>query len=65
LPNAGLNATRDIQTPPGGGVLQLLITGMAGDVFIDRRCVVDRVKGTRCVICSTRQLFNEDDGMEF
>jgi len=47
MPNAGLDTTRRVEVPPGAGVLRLLVSGVAVGVFIDRRCVADRVEVTR------------------
>jgi hypothetical protein len=49
----------------GGGVLQLLVPGVAVGVTIDHRCVVDGVEVTRCVISAMREFFSEDEGVEF
>jgi len=46
MPNVGLDTTRRVEVPPGAGVLRLLVTGMAVEIFIDRRCVADRVEVT-------------------
>jgi hypothetical protein len=46
MPNAGLDTTRRVAVPPGAGVLRLLVTGVVVGVFIDRRCVADRVEVT-------------------
>jgi hypothetical protein len=45
--NAGLGTTRRIEVPPGAGVLPLLVSSVVVGVFIDRRCVADRVEVTR------------------
>jgi len=47
MPNGGLDTTRRVEVPPGAGVLQLLVPGMAVGVLIDRRCVADGVEVTR------------------
>jgi hypothetical protein len=65
MPKAGLDTTRRVEDPPGAGVLRLLVIGVAVGVFIDRRCVADGVDVTRLVISATRELFSEDEGMEF
>jgi hypothetical protein len=44
MPDAGLDTTRRVDVPPGSGVLRLLVPGVAVGVFIDRRCVADRVE---------------------
>ena len=36
-----------LQIPPGARVLQLLVPGVAVAVFINHRCVVDKVEATR------------------
>jgi hypothetical protein len=45
--DAGLDSTRRFEVPQGAGVLQLLVSGKAVGVFIDRRCVAAGVKVTR------------------
>jgi hypothetical protein len=47
MPNAGLDTTRRVADPLRGGVLRLLLSGMAVGVLIDHRCVADRVEVTR------------------
>jgi len=50
IPDAGLDTTRQVQSvcevSPDAGFLQLLVLSMGVGVFIDRRCVVDRVEVT-------------------
>jgi len=69
MPDAGLDTTRRVESvcviPLGAGVLRLLVPGVAVAVIIDRRCVVDGVEVTRSVISATRELFSEDEGVEF
>jgi len=69
MPDAGLDTTRHVESvcviPLGAGVLRLLVPGVAVGVIIDRRCVADRVEVTRSVISATRELFSEDEGVEF
>jgi len=69
IPDAGLGTTRRVESvcivTLGGGVLPLLVPGVAVGVFINSRCVGDGVEVTRCMISSTRELFNEDEGVEF
>jgi len=69
MPDAGLDTTRRVETvcmvPLGAGVLRLLVPGVAVGVIIDSRCVADGVGVTRCVISATRELFSEDEGVEF
>jgi hypothetical protein len=47
------------------GVLRLLGPEVAVGVNIDRRCVVDGVEVTHCVISATRELFSKDKGVQF
>jgi len=47
MPDAGLDTTRRVEVPPGAGVLRLLVPGVAVGVFVDCRCVADRVEVTR------------------
>jgi len=65
MPNVGLDMMRRIEVPPDAGVLRLLVTGVAVGVFIDRRCVADGVEVMCWVISAIRELFSEDEGMEF
>jgi len=69
MPDAGLDTTRHIESvcmvPLGAGVLRLLVPGVAVGVIIDSRCVADGVEATRCVISATREVFSEDEGLEF
>jgi len=69
MPDAGLDTTRHVESvcviPLGGGVLRLLVPGMAVGVIIDRRCVADGVEVTHSVISATRESFCEDEGVEF
>jgi hypothetical protein len=69
MPDAGLDTTRRVESvcivPLGAGKLRLLVPGVAVGVIIDSRCVADGVEVTRCVISSTRELFSEDQGVEF
>jgi hypothetical protein len=46
MPNARLDTTRHIEVPPGAGVLQLLVTGVAVGVCNRRCCVADGVEAT-------------------
>jgi len=46
MPDAGLDPTRRVEVPPGAGVLQLLVPGVAVGVSVDRRCVADGVEVT-------------------
>ena len=67
--DAGLDTTRCVVSgcviPLGAGVLQLLVSGVVVGVIIDRRCVPHRVEVTCCVISAMRELFSEDEGVEF
>jgi len=69
MPDAGLDTTRRVESvcmvPLGAGVLRLLVPGVAVGVIIDSRCEADGVEVTRCVISATRELFSEDEGVEF
>ena len=65
MPDAGLDTTRRVEVPQGAGVLRLLVPGVPVGVIIDHRCVADRVEVTHCVISATRELFSEDEGVEF
>jgi len=49
----------------GAGVLRLLVPGVAVAVIINRHCVADQVESKHWVISATRQLFGEDEGVEF
>ena len=46
MPDAGLDTMRHVEVPPGAGVLQLLVPGVAVGVFIDCHCAADGVKVT-------------------
>jgi len=65
MPEVGLDTMRRVEVLLGAGVLRLLVPGMAVGVFIDCRCVVDRVKVTRSMISAKRELFSEDRGVEY
>ena len=51
MPDARLDTTRRVESvcevPPAVSVLQLLVHSMAVGVFIDCRCVADRMEVTR------------------
>jgi hypothetical protein len=47
MPDAGLDTTRRVEVPPGAGVLQLLVPGVAVGVFVDLRRVADGVEVRR------------------
>jgi len=63
MPDAGLDSTRRVdsvgEVPLGAGVLRLLVPGLAVGLIIDHRCVGDGV------ISAKRELFSEDEGVEF
>jgi hypothetical protein len=69
MPDAGLATMRCIESvcmvPQGAGVLRMLVPGGAVGEIIDSCCVADGVEITRCVISATRELFSEDEGVEF
>ena len=50
MPDARLNTTQWVdsacEVPPGGGVLRLLVSGIAVGIFIDLHCVVGGVEVT-------------------
>jgi hypothetical protein len=66
MSDARLDAMQRVESvyevPPGAGVLQLLIPGMAYGVIIDYRCVAD---GVTVRIFATQEFFSEDEGVEF
>jgi len=63
MPDAGLDTTRCVDSvrvvPLGGGVLRLLVPAVAVGVIMDHHWVADRVTS------ATRELFSEDEGVEF
>ena len=63
MPDAGLDTMRPVESvcmvPLGTGVLRLLVPGVAVGVIIDRRCVADGM------ISAMRELFSQDEGVEF
>jgi len=63
MPDAGLDTTRCVESvcevPLGAGVLRLHVPGVAVRIIIDHRCVAYGV------ISAKRELFREDEGMEF
>jgi len=62
-PDAVLDTTRRVesvcQIPLGAGVLRLLVAGVAVAVLIDHHWVADGV------ISATRELFSQDEWVEF
>jgi hypothetical protein len=69
MPDAGLDTMRRVRSACmvllGGGVLRLLVPGVAVGVIIHHSCLGDGVDVTRCVISATRELFSEDEGVLF
>jgi uncharacterized protein (DUF2236 family) len=69
MPDAGLDTTLCVESgcviPLGAGVLQLIVPGVVVGVLIDRCCVADGVEVTHSVVSATRELFSEDEGVEF
>jgi hypothetical protein len=65
MPDAGLDTTQHVEVPPGAGELRLPVPGVAVAVIIDRRCVADGEEVTHRLISVTRELFSEDEGVEF
>jgi len=63
MPDAGLDTTRRVDSVPvvplGAGVLRLLVPSVAVGVIIDHHWVADRVTS------ATRELFSEDEEVEF
>jgi hypothetical protein len=51
--------------PLAAGVLRLIVTGVAVGVIVDSCSVPDGVEVMGCVISATRELFSEDEGVEF
>jgi hypothetical protein len=65
MPNAELDTTRGCDDPPGDSVVPQLETFVAVGVLFDAHCVADRVVVTCSVISTMRELFSEDEAMEF
>ena len=69
MPDAGLDTMRRVESvcviPLGAGVLRLLVPGVAVGVIIDSCCVTHGVEVMRCVTSATRDLFSEDEGVQF
>jgi len=63
MPDVGLDATRRVESvcevPLGASLLRLLVPGVAVGVIMDRHCVADGV------ISATRELFSEDERVDF
>ena len=63
MQDAGLDTMRHVvcvcEVPRCAGVLRLLLPGVAVGVIIDRRCIADGV------VSATRELFSEDEVVEF
>jgi len=69
MPDAGLVTTQHIgylwENLPGADMQRLVVPSIAVAVFIENHCVPDRVEVTHWVIAAMRELFNEDEGVEF
>jgi len=65
MPDVGLDTTRRIEVPPAAGVLWLLVPGVAVGVCIDRCIVVDGVDVKPESIAARREVFSNDDRVEF
>jgi len=69
MPDAGLDTTRRVESvcmvPLGAGGIRLLVPSVAVGVIIDSCCVADGVEVTHCVLSATRELFSEEEGVEF
>ena len=67
--NAGFDTTLFVESvcviPLGAGVLRLIVSGVAVGVIIHRSCVVDGAEVTHSVLSATRELFSEDEAVEF
>jgi hypothetical protein len=63
--NAGLDTMQHVEVPQVGGVVHLLVTGVLLGVFIDRLCVAGGVEVTHWLISAQREVFSENEGMEF
>jgi len=69
MPGVGLDTIQQFESVCmvllRAALLRLLGPGVAVEVIIDRGCVVDGVEVTCWVISAMRELFNEDQGVEF
>jgi len=69
MPDASLETTRRIESvcdvPLGADMLPPIVPGMVVGVFIDCSSIADGVEVTGWVISATRELFSEDEVMEF
>ena len=65
IQDAELDTTRLVDAPPGAGVQGLLVPRVVDGGFIIRGCVVDGVEVPRWAICTTWELFSEDEGLEY
>jgi len=67
--DVGLDTTRHVESvcevSLGAAVLRLLLLGMVVGVYINRRCGADGVEVTRWVMSAMRELFREDEGVQF
>jgi hypothetical protein len=69
MPDSGLHRTRHVESvsvsPPGAVLLRLLVPGGTGGAIIDHCCVAEGMEVTGRVISATRELFSEDEVVEF
>jgi len=65
MPDAELDTTRCFEVPLCPGVQRLIVPGVEVGVFIDLRCLADRVDVTHWLISATWQLFSQDEGVKF
>jgi hypothetical protein len=69
MPDSALDTARCLESvcmvPLGAGVLRLLVPGVVVRVIFDRRFVADGVEVPSPVIPAMRELFKEDEGVEF
>jgi len=67
--DAGLNTTRRVESvcevSPSAGGLRLGVPCITVGVLIERHCVAEEVEATLWVVSSTRELFSEDQEVEF
>jgi len=68
MPDAGMDTAQRIESvyevTTWAGGLRLLVPGVAVEVFIHHRCVADGMEAMRWIISATRELFNEDVGLD-